>query len=369
MTSTPPFDPPYGPSPSKQTLDLFIEAVEDYAIFTLDADGNVASWNNGAQKIKGYQPHDIIGRHFSVFYTNDDLAIGKPQRELEKAKQNGRIEDEGWRLRKDGSRFWANVVITAVYDRPGNLVGFAKVTRDMTERIKLTELERSRAVAAQAHIAREDEQRRIARELHDDLGQQLIALKMEMSLLQKSLAAGACDAAAVARMSRLETRIDTLVGSVRRIAADLRPPLLDDLGLPAAIEWIANDVEQRHGFKVMPLLDVREFEFNVPAASSIFRIVQEALNNVVRHAQATHVSIRLSFEHDTLHLRIEDDGVGSELGASRDPASFGLLGMGERVQMLGGKITFHSEPAAGFVITVAIPLANVGIQPDGAENR
>lgn len=359
MTVMPSTDQPHGLAPSNRTLELFIEAVEDYAIFTLDAEGLVASWNNGAQKIKGYLPNEIIGRHFSVFYTDEDLAAQKPRQELAKAKQDGRVEDEGWRLRKDGSRFWANVVITAVHDRQGNLVGFAKVTRDMTERIKLAELERALAVAAQAHIAREDEQRRIARELHDDLGQQLVALKMEMSLLQKSLVAAAGDQAAVDRMSRLETRIDTLVGSVRRIASDLRPPLLDDLGLLAAIEWIANDVEQRHGFKVTPHLDVGELEFNVPAASSIFRIVQEALNNVVRHAHATHVSIRLFTEGTALSLHIEDDGIGTTLGVSRDRASFGLLGMGERVQLLGGEIAFQSEPGAGFGIAVSMPLANV----------
>lgn len=113
---------------------LLVESIQDYAIFMLDSSGHVASWNKGAQKLKGYTPSEIIGKHFSTFYTAEDMRRNKPARELEKAIQDGRIEDEYWRVRKDGSRFWANVVITALRDDDGELVGFAKVTRDLTDR-------------------------------------------------------------------------------------------------------------------------------------------------------------------------------------------------------------------------------------------
>ncbi len=118
---------------------LLVESVQDYAIFALDPDGNILSWNAGAQRLKGYAPEEIIGRHFSVFYPPADLAAGKPARELEDAVRDGRVEDEGWRIRKDGTRFWANVVITALRDDADNLVGFAKVTRDLTERRRAEE--------------------------------------------------------------------------------------------------------------------------------------------------------------------------------------------------------------------------------------
>jgi PAS domain S-box-containing protein len=108
--------------------------VKDYAIFMLDPKGNVASWNEGARRIKGYEAEEIIGRHFSTFYPESDIESGKPPWELEVAERDGRFEDEGWRIRKDGTRFWANVVITALYDAQGKLFGFAKVTRDLTER-------------------------------------------------------------------------------------------------------------------------------------------------------------------------------------------------------------------------------------------
>ncbi|WP_240648198.1 PAS domain-containing sensor histidine kinase [Pararobbsia silviterrae] len=356
MNASPPDLPSSDTRPGDRTLALFIQAVEDYAIFMLDPTGHVASWNAGAQQIKGYAPDDIIGRHFSVFYTPDDLAARKPQDELDRAARDGRVEDEGWRVRKDGSRFWANVVITAVRDAQGTLVGFAKVTRDLTERLRVAELERSRALAARAHIAREDEQRRMARELHDDLGQQLVALKMDVGVLHKDLMAADTNPRAMLRTERVLSMIDTIIGSVRRIASDLRPPLLDDLGLAAAIEWLANDFEQRHAITVTARVNLGAIEMNGPAASSLFRIVQEALNNVVRHAGATRVTVDLDTGDRALALRIADNGVGAQLGAERDPASFGLLGMGERVHLLGGAIAFDSTPGHGFRISISVPI-------------
>jgi PAS domain S-box-containing protein len=114
---------------------LFVESVEDYAIFMLDPDGYIISWNRGAQRAKGYTDEEIIGKHFSTFYTQEDLARDHPSFELQYAKKHGRYEEEGWRLRKDGTRFWANVVITAVRDEKGVLIGFGKVTRNLTERL------------------------------------------------------------------------------------------------------------------------------------------------------------------------------------------------------------------------------------------
>jgi PAS domain S-box-containing protein len=119
---------------SEERFRLLVQGVKDYAIFMLDPKGFVSSWNEGAQRIKGYTARDIIGRHFSTFYPAEDLAAGKPAWELEVAERDGRVEDEGWRLRKDGTRFWANVVITALHNARGELVGFSKVTRDLTER-------------------------------------------------------------------------------------------------------------------------------------------------------------------------------------------------------------------------------------------
>jgi len=126
---------------SEDHYRLLVEGITDHAIFMLDTDGIVISWNTGAERIKGYQADEIIGQHFSKFYPAEDLARREPWTALEVAKTSGRFEDEGWRIRKDGSRMWASVVITALHDSNGNLVGFAKLTRDITERRRQAEEE------------------------------------------------------------------------------------------------------------------------------------------------------------------------------------------------------------------------------------
>ena len=136
-------------SSDPELLALLIAETTDYAILTLDRDGCVASWNPGAERFKGYRADEIIGRHFSVFYPAEEIAAGKPERELKIAAADGRLEDEGWRIRKDGTRFWANVVITALHDADGRLRGFGKVTRDLTDRrARELELQASEAAAA-----------------------------------------------------------------------------------------------------------------------------------------------------------------------------------------------------------------------------
>jgi PAS domain S-box-containing protein len=140
MTTRPetrPAPPPVRPAGADEPAELYrllVASVRDYAIFALDARGYVLTWNAGAANLKGYQAHEIIGRHFSAFYPPEDIAAGKPETELVLAARDGRFEDEGWRLRRDGSRFWANVIVTALRGESGEVVGFAKVTRDLTER-------------------------------------------------------------------------------------------------------------------------------------------------------------------------------------------------------------------------------------------
>lgn len=134
MTSTIDTSAPDHAVPSSERFKLLVECVKDYAILILDETGHVSSWNPGAERLNGYSEREIVGQHFSKFYTPEDIAAGKPQYELDTATAVGRVEDEGWRLRKDGSRFWANVIITALRDQTGKLCGFGKVVRDMTER-------------------------------------------------------------------------------------------------------------------------------------------------------------------------------------------------------------------------------------------
>ena len=119
---------------SEDSFRLLVESVKDYAIIMLDPTGHVASWNAGAERFKGYRADEIVGKHFSCFYTAEDIQRGLPEEELQAAAKDGRYEDEGWRVRKDGQRFWANIIISALLDNDGRLLGFSKVTRDLTER-------------------------------------------------------------------------------------------------------------------------------------------------------------------------------------------------------------------------------------------
>ncbi|OUL77855.1 PAS domain-containing sensor histidine kinase [Paraburkholderia hospita] len=343
---------------------LLIDAVDDYAIFMLDPAGHVTSWNPGAQRAKGYSPDEIVGRHFSVFYTAEDVAADKPSQLLAAAALRARAEDEGWRVRKDGSRFWANVVITAIHDENDALLGFAKITRDLSERRRLEELERAVARSALVQQARENEQKRIARELHDDLGQQITALKMTLALHETELlqhvrkeALGLLDS-----VHEIASQIDTMATSLRRIAADLRPPVLDDLGLEAAIQWMTETFEQRYGVSVRCEIQADSLRLNDLAAISLYRVAQEALTNVARHAQANEVSVRLSADERHYHLRIHDDGVGLPQDSAPRGDAFGLLGMRERIVQLGGVLSVESSPGNGVTIAAHVPLSRILVE-------
>jgi len=521
---------------SEERFRLLVESIKDYAIFELDAQGHVLSWNRGAERIKGYRPEEIIGKHFSVFYTPEDIREGRPERGLQEAAAKGRYEDEGWRVRKDGSQFWADAVITALRDEAGNLRGFAKITRDLTEhrqkdlemakakeqlevRVhertselekadqslqaeiaehKLSEaarqelfqdrdtllallevvLDRSpigcvmndvdyrvtywnpaaerifgftreevagklpyetfvppgarpyfdgirervahgdlgahaasehvtkdgrtiycewyntplrdssgafigflsmvqdftarkraeehqkafsnqlRALAARLQNVREDERTRVAREIHDELGQACTALKMDLALLVKQLPRN---------KKRLHERsesmlrlIDGMIHSLRRIASELRPSTLDDLGLTAALEWQAQEFERRSGVRCEVALPAEELALDSARATAVFRIFQETLTNVARHANATRVDVRMVSDAESLVLEVSDNGRGIEETHASSPRSLGLLGMRERALLLGGEFQIMGAPRKGTTVTLRLPLTKRG---------
>ncbi|MGH9572230.1 MAG: PAS domain S-box protein [Candidatus Acidiferrales bacterium] len=217
----------------EERFRLFVGAVQEYALFMLDTDGHIATWNTGAERIKGYKASEIIGKHFSVFYSEEDVRSGKPEWELKEAAKEGRIEDDGWRVRKDGSEFWANVVITAIRDTEGNLIGFGKVTRDLTERMlaqksleesqqRLYQSEKSlRELSLHLLRTQDEERRRIGREIHDSLGQYLSVLKMKVDSISPD----------VEEAAECGSLIDECVREVRTISYLLYPPMLEEMGV------------------------------------------------------------------------------------------------------------------------------------------
>ncbi|TWP51691.1 PAS domain S-box protein [Lentzea tibetensis] len=330
--SVPPVEPTRLLLESEERFRLLVQSVVDYGIFMLDPQGYIASWNIGAQRIKGYRADEIIGQHFSVFYPPEDA--GKPALELETAKRDGRLEDEGWRLRKDGTRFWANVVITALFDDTGELRGFGKVTRDLTER-RNAELRLSERRLLLAHLveAQETERRRIAWDVHDDSVQAMIAVGMRLQLLADDVPA---EYAQVLR--ELDEAVDSTINRLRHLVFRLRPPGIDQHGLVEALTSYTSVVLRDSELR---LVLHNELDQEPPAvvAITIFRICQEALTNVLRHANAKTVHISLSTVDDGALVRVTDDGKGFEpavVHSARGREHFGLIEMRERAETAGG---------------------------------
>jgi PAS domain S-box-containing protein len=335
---------------SEQRYRLLVDCVKDYAIFMLSPRGHVMSWNQGAQRIKGYSREEILGRHFSVFYPLEDIQSGKPNRELEIAAEDGRFEDEGWRLRKDGSRFWANIVITAQRDPAGKLAGFTKVTRDITERKKAEEAIRD--LSSRLLSAQDDARRHLARELHDSAAQTLSALTLNLALLgtYPEICGHPRAGKTVAESAQL---VEEATREIRTLSFLLHPPALDNACLGSALRWFADGFAQRTkirvDFEVSPGLE----RLPGDAEGALFRVAQEALTNVYRHSGSTEAGVRLNLNNSDITLEIWDRGKGLPM-QDGEPAKFGvgIPGMRERLEQLGGRLEIQSGSAGTRVLAI-----------------
>jgi PAS domain S-box-containing protein len=364
---------------TEERFRLLVDAVQDYAIFMLDVQGHVSSWNTGAARIKGYGVSEIIGKHFSIFYTEEDIRAGKPARELEVAAREGRFEDEGWRLRKDGSRFWANVILTAMRDDTGTLIGFGKVTRDFTGKIlasealrreiaerteaqrKLHDSEKSlRQLSLRLLQTQDEERRRIGRDLHDSIGQYLVGLKMKVDSLRS--VAERTQREDISELAECSQMIEEAIKEVRTISYILFPPMLEELGLKSAIPWYLEGFTKRSGikttFEVSPEFDRICGDLEL----ALFRVLQESLTNVHRHSGSSTAIVRLYSNGPTVVLQVTDEGKGTLAkdldGSAHDlMAAFGvgLRGMSERMRQLKGGLEISSTEA-GTTITATLPL-------------
>jgi PAS domain S-box-containing protein len=367
---------------SEERFRLLVDAVEDYAIFMLDVEGHISSWNKGAQRIKGYSVSEIIGKHFSIFYPEEDLQSGKPQRELEIAAKEGRLEDEGWRLRKDGSRFWASVIITAIRNDTGQLIGFGKVTRDFTEKIKANEALRKEIVEkseAQRKLyesekslrqlsirllqTQDEERRRIGRDLHDSVGQYLVGLKMKVDYIKSSRERGQRDDAS--QLNECSQLVEDAIKEVRTISYLLYPPMLEELGLKSAIPWYLDGFTKRSGikttFEVCPDFDRIPGDLEL----ALFRVLQESLTNVHRHSGSSTATVQLQTENRSVVLKIIDEGNGTQPKNWEQQGQgwngvlgVGLRGMNERVRQLGGTLELSSVHG-GTTVTATLPIPEV----------
>jgi hypothetical protein len=256
-----------------------------------------------------------------------------------------------------GRRRWMATHTVPLRDASGAIQAALGITRDITDARRAEEQIRAsrtalRSLAARQQDVREDERTRIAREIHDTLGQALTALKLQLSAAQEA----AKDAPALkARLHETTLMVDDLVKSVRRIASDLRPPILDQLGLPAAVEWLAQDFTRRTGIRCEAAILPTDGAISDELATSLFRIVQEALTNVLRHAGATRVDIELGIKGGCVTLEINDDGSGITEAGTMGPGSLGILGMRERAAALGGVLEVAPRAGGGTRVAAWFP--------------
>jgi PAS domain S-box-containing protein len=349
---------------SEEKFRLLVDGARDYAIYLLDPDGTVITWNAGAERIKGYTASEIIGMNFSIFFSEEDVRSGKPQQILNTALREGRAEQEGWRIRKDGSRFWVNAVAMALRDKSGQLVGFSKITRDVTERMRQRE-ELSKSEEALRNLSlnllrtQDEERKRIGREMHDSLGQYLSALKMKLGTLR--ISHRDLDPKTAEEIAQCSSILEECVKEVRTISYLLYPPMLEEMGLKSAVNWYLEGFAERSGIKTS--FDVStDFErVSRVIELALFRVLQESLNNVHKHSGSTRVDIHLSLANGIVTLEIRDYGKGLpelsmqfDKGLSTSPLGIGLRGMAERARQLGGEFVIANvDPGA--CVRVKIP--------------
>jgi PAS domain S-box-containing protein len=394
---------------------LLVDGVQDYAIYALDATGRIATWNTGAERLKGYAASEVIGRHFSIFYSLDDLAAGKPQRELEIAARAGRFEDEGWRIRKDGLRFWANVVVTAIYDPDGELIAFAKITRDLTERRAAED----RAIANTRRLAIEESARTHAEERARDLAGLLEQLREKTAELERrSAEAEAANRAKgdfLAAMSHeLRTPLNAIAGYTELLAMGIRGPISEPQRLDLErirlsqehLLGIINDIlnfsrieagKVTYDFGRVSLCDVVEsvsamispqalakgvhYSFAAcPVDAAAFadrakveQILLNLLSNAVKFTESGgRVRMECSMTDDTVAIDVQDTGSGiaqDKLDSVFEPfvqlnrtltnmqqgTGLGLAISRDLARAMGGELRAESKVGRGSTFTLTLP--------------
>ena len=332
-------------------------------IYTRDMSGHLLSINIAGTRFLGRSSEELAGLHIaealqlSSADNLTDIALDELRRKGA-SRQQAEVKDSA------GQSHWLDFSLTLIRDRQGREIGVRGVARDITDRILTEErLQRSfaqlQALSARLQSIREEERTRIALEIHDELGQLLTGLKMDLSLLATKLteAGGGAPSMLLEKVGSMSQLLDRTVEMVRRIVTELRPGVLDALGLTAAIEWQAQEFQSRTGVACRWELPPEETTLDMERSTAVFRIFQEILTNVARHASATRVRIRLAEIAGELLLEVRDNGRGITEAEINDIWSLGLLGMKERALLLGGKVSISGTPGEGTVITVRVPLS------------
>jgi PAS domain S-box-containing protein len=359
---------------SDERLRLLIDSVHDYAIFTLDTEGRVASWNPGAERLKGYKPHEIVGQHFSRFYPKEDIASGKPQSGLKRALRDGRFEGEGWRIRKDGSRFWALAVISPMRDSEGNLQGFAKITRDLTER-KRAEENRLQLARIQETLRMRDQ---FLAYVSHELRTPLSALHMQLELLNevRLKSFSPADQEIVDRIGRSYSRMSELVETILehsrlqagKIVVKLAPTDLNRLASEVADELRPAADRNRlrlrlYGSPEAPIVETDDRFLRI--------ILTNLLGNAIKFSNRGNIDVTVSQDKSECRISVRDEGPGIpeddrerifepferlEPLSNKHTPGFGLgLATAKRLSdALGARLELQSEVGLGSTFTITL---------------
>jgi PAS domain S-box-containing protein len=331
---------------SEERFRLLIEGVLDYAIFMLDTDGKILTWNTGAERIKGYKSEEIIGKHFSIFYPSADVESETPAKELAIARRASRVENEGWRLRKNGEQFWARVVISALRDSEGQLCGFAKVTQDLTQRMAAMKL-RDRELQLHWEFA---ERERLSRDLHDHVLQNIYAMGMRMEVTQRKSPPVLAE-----HLGEMIANLNTVIRDIRVYISGAPQYICSYLTFKAEIE---NRIKVAEGSSAPRFeVDIEPSAFaQLTAAESeqVLNIAREAISNAMRHSHARLGVLALRAVDGGVTVEIADDGMGFDRAAYASNDG-GLCNMDGRARQIGASLGIFSTPGGGARIAMHIP--------------
>lgn len=344
-----------------------IKSIGD-AVITTDEAAHISFLNPVAEALLGWKLDDALGRPLEQVFQIKPGSSGSPESPVRRSgteRVTFTFPRHTTLLARDGSAIPIECSAAPIRNDQGAIIGSVLVFRDITERRQAEEelrhsREELRSLAAHLEHVREEERTRMAREIHDELGQMLTGLKMDLSWIDRRLPSIADESVRQPLTGKAKSMVgllDEMVQSVRKISAELRPGVLDDLGLVPALEWQAREWEARTGVVCKVTSGLGERPISPELGTALFRIFQETLTNVARHAQATTVTARLTFQAGELLLEIRDDGRGITEEEQKHTKSFGLLGMKERATMLGGRFSIRGVSGQGTTVHVSIPQA------------
>jgi PAS domain S-box-containing protein len=350
--------------------ELLLNSVHD-GIYSIDLEGKVTLVNPAAATMLGYTPEELRGQYMhAILHHSKSDGTPFPVEEcgIYQAFHDGKIhhipEDVFWK--KDGSSFWVEYTSNPIYEHD-RITGAVVTFRDITERKMSKERlkeshEQLRDLAAHVETVREEERKRVAREIHDELGSALTCLKMDLAWMAKRIASKDSkgdSSQLVQKIHSMSTFVNEMVQLVQKVTTELRPAVLDELGLGPAIEWQAKEFQSRTGIACTLDINPESLAVGGDCATAIFRILQEILTNVTRHADATSIGLSMRKSADRLEMEVTDNGRGITQSQIFNPKSFGLVGMRERALLWGGDVTIAGQRHKGTTVTLRLPFNRV----------